>query len=262
MAHSYYIDESGSTGDAVHVGPNFTFGGQPVFTMACVGIDDLGQLESYISTLRRKHKVQGKELKSKAKSARSPGFVQGIVQYLRDRNAPVFVEVVDKKYFISANIVNSLVMPACYSPPETDVSRTIRQHSADFIYGCAPESLYDLFLLACRSPSHDSLMRVFGQMHSFAATFTASNPLSEFLKNNVKDSIDGYQKMMGEESKAYLQFLPVPDFGKGGGQISMLPHISSFATIYARINRLHQGDMDGVRLFHDEQNEFGEVIRG
>lgn len=54
--------------------------------------------------------------------------------------------------------------------------------------------------------------------------------------------------------------LPIPDRSKRDGTIWLLPNISSFTTIYGRINRLLDGDIEDVTFVHDEQVHFDEII--
>ena len=60
----FYIDESGNTGDLCKVGAHPDFGGQRMFTLACVGVSDLAALEEEICRLKSLHRLQGEELKS------------------------------------------------------------------------------------------------------------------------------------------------------------------------------------------------------
>lgn len=41
MIETYFLDDSGSSGDLVGTGSALDFGQQPVFVLACVGVDDL-----------------------------------------------------------------------------------------------------------------------------------------------------------------------------------------------------------------------------
>ena len=64
---NYYIDESGNTGDVLSTGNDFDFSGQPIFSLACVGVDQTEKLDEFIHKLKSKYKIQGKELKSTKK---------------------------------------------------------------------------------------------------------------------------------------------------------------------------------------------------
>src|SRR5437588_689110 len=97
---TYYIDESGHSGDlASNTGSNFDFEGQPYFALAAVGISALANLEDVIGQLRAKHRIPIGELKSKALQSK-PAFVADLLNLLIEEKCPLFVEVVDKRYFI------------------------------------------------------------------------------------------------------------------------------------------------------------------
>lgn len=115
---TYYIDESGNTGDAVRTGEKFDFGAQPLFTLACIGIDDPASLKGELARLKTLHAVQGVELKSSS-IRNKPGFVRDLIAYLKRQCCPLFIEVVDKKFFICAHVVSTLLMPPvmCRSKP-------------------------------------------------------------------------------------------------------------------------------------------------
>ena len=55
-------------------------------------------------------------------------------------------------------------------------------------------------------------------------------------------------------------FLPLPDTGNAGKLFWMLPNLTSFTNIYARINLFTRGRLDGVRLMHDEQRQFDRIL--
>ncbi len=146
LALKYYVDESGNTGDVLNTGDNFDFGGQSVFALACIGFDDHTRLEDIISSLRKKYKIQAAELKCKALYKSSPKLFADLIDHLCSEKIPIFIEAVDKRYFVSINIVNCHVMPAYSSPPETVQSQIVRNHCADFIYNFAPTSVFEMFV--------------------------------------------------------------------------------------------------------------------
>jgi hypothetical protein len=67
LASTYYVDESGNTGDLVRSGGDVGFDSQPVFVLACVGCDDTEALATEIERLKVLHQVQAPELKSSSR---------------------------------------------------------------------------------------------------------------------------------------------------------------------------------------------------
>ncbi len=259
MVLNYYIDESGNSGDVLSTGEGFDFYGQPVFSLACIGIDDTQKLDEFISELRKNHRIQSSELKSTSIYRKKPKFIGDLVDFLGRENIPIFIEVVDKKYFISANLVNCHVMPAYSSPPETPESQMARNHCADFIYYNAPRSVFNKFISACKSPSNESLVESFQEIRSFAKNYFPVNDLSDFILKCIEESINDYNELMSE-NEAYLKFIPIPDFSKREKSIWMLPNLSSFTNVYARINLYLNGNVSEARIIHDEQAHFDEII--
>ncbi len=56
----------GNRGDAALPGVTFDFGGQRIFTLACIGCVDTRALEAELARLIVKHGINAPELKSKA----------------------------------------------------------------------------------------------------------------------------------------------------------------------------------------------------
>mgnify|MGYP003625984555 CR=1 FL=1 len=258
---NYYIDESGNTGDVLSTGNDFDFSGQPIFSLACVGVDQTEKLDEFICELKSKYKIQGKELKSTKIYRKKPDFILDLIRFLGKENIPIFIEVVDKKYFISANIVNCHVLPAYSSPPETIFSQKARNDYADFIYYNAPNSVFYKFINACKFPSIETLLESFNEIQSFVKGYFPSNEFSVFLLKNIEESVKDLDKLkIINQKEAHLMFIPIPDSSKKGKSIWMLPNLSSFTSIYARINQYLDGEIANASIIHDEQAHFDEII--
>ena len=100
MIPTYYIDESGHSGDMINSGRRYDFEGQPYFVLAAIGLEDAALMESYICELRRLHRIAPGELKSKSLQ-KKPRFVADLIDYVRKQQVPLFIELVDKR-FLSA----------------------------------------------------------------------------------------------------------------------------------------------------------------
>jgi len=152
-------------------------------------------------------------------------------------------------------------MPPYSSLPEIQDSQVVRNHCADFIYENAPNSVFDKFLEACKTPADETLFESFSELLAFSKAFFPTNDLSNFLSKNIEESINDYEELKSREGdSAYSRFIPVPDNSKRNKSIWMLPNISSFTNIYARINLFMKGNVSGVSIFHDEQVHFDEII--
>lgn len=56
---TYFIDESGNTGDLILGGETLSFGGQPYFGLGCLGVRNLAEFERDITVLKAKHRALG-----------------------------------------------------------------------------------------------------------------------------------------------------------------------------------------------------------
>lgn len=100
MTLEYFLDESGNTGDLINTTNALKFGGQPIFALACVGIDNDEQrklLEEFIFELCKKFDVDAVDIKSKDLYFAYPQFMLELSSYLVEARFPIFVEVVDKR---------------------------------------------------------------------------------------------------------------------------------------------------------------------
>ena len=55
-------------------------------------------------------------------------------------------------------------------------------------------------------------------------------------------------------------FLPIPDLSKAAKPCWILPNLSSFTNLYARINLFRAREMRGVRIIHDEQLQYDHIL--
>lgn len=259
---NYYIDESGNSGDTLNSGRNLDFNGQSVFSLACIGLNDVSKLDGFIAELKKKYKVQGTELKSTNIYKNKPSLIVDLIEYLGNEKVPIFIEAVDKKYYIAANLVNCHVMPPYFSPPESVKSQLVRNHFADFIYEHATEKVFERFFDVCREPSDRNLMLSFEEILSFSKGFSSGSELAKFISKNIEESIDDYKNLKESEGEnAYKRFIPLPDGSKRDKSIWMLPNLSSFTNIYARINLFLGGNISNAKLYHDEQAHFDDILR-
>ena len=68
----------------------------------------------------------------------------------------------------------------------------------------------------------------------------------------VLEAAEEYGEMRKVDPMAYLRFLPSPDLNRHNKQIWMLPNLSSFTNIYARINLFRRRKLTDVHLVHDQ----------
>jgi hypothetical protein len=261
MTFSFYIDESGHSGDAVRSGTAYDFIDQPIFALAAIGIEDESGFVRDIEPLRTKHRAPTGELKSKSLRA---DFTADLIAYICDRRLPFFAEVVDKRYFICIKLIESQLLPPIIGYEPSEELHFLKNSLADFLYQEVSDHVLDQFVAACLDPSDHTLMSAFGSQ----LLFTAGTPdngddrdFREAMRHMIVTTMSEYAELRKSDGSAHLRFLPVGDMNKRGKQVWMLPNLSSFTNIYARINLFRHGRLADVKLVHDEQLELDDILR-
>ncbi|WP_336976061.1 DUF3800 domain-containing protein [Acinetobacter pittii] len=257
---NYYLDESGNAGDISLTKPDLSFGGQPIFALACIGFSELNTLEKHISDLKKEYKIQAEELKMQNIYKKKPKFVKEVFQFIKEAEIPFFVEVVDKKYQLAINIVNHYVMPPYFMQPEDNNTIVVRNYFSDFICDEFPDSIFVDFINIFEDPSNSKVIDFFYILIDFLSK--QSGEVYEELLIYIKESLDDYYEIEKKEGvNTYKRFLPIPDLNKREEFVWMLPHYNSFTNIYARINLYNTGDLSNIKLIHDEQKHFDEILK-
>jgi hypothetical protein len=258
MITEYFLDESGNTGDLARPGSRFDFGQQEVFALSCLGVADTSGLGQELNRLKRVHRVQALELKSSSVRDK-PKFVADLADYIERTALPLMIEVVDKRFMIVANMVNWIVMPAVGDADHTPKIQWVRNVMAEYIHARAPSSVFEAYVAACDAPSGASVTNAFKEFFTWLQR-EDRNEVSYGIGRSVADSFDEFKKMGPQTKEAQRRFLPPPDIGKRGQSIWMLPNLTSFTNIYARLNRLHRRKIGSITLFHDEQTHFDNIL--
>ncbi|WP_170860644.1 DUF3800 domain-containing protein [Pseudomonas marincola] len=258
---TYFIDESGNTGDLILGGEALSYGGQPYFGLGCLGIKDLAQFERDINSLKLKHRIQANDLKSTKIYKNKPSFILDLVKLITDRKIPFFIELVEKKFFAATNLVFYLVWPPYFSGPESKGLDFIRTVFAQMLTKEAPNEVFTKYFKACQSQSKEDLLQAFEYILKFARSGATSQHAS--MVESILETIDDFQTMLLDESsetEVVRRFLPMPDPGKKGKDVWILPNYSSLTNLYARINHAHDGEIKHVKLVHDVQTQFDDIL--
>jgi hypothetical protein len=129
----YYLDESGSSGDLARPGAAFDFGQQEVFTLACLGVDDPASLGAEIDRFASRNRVNKPDFKS-SEVWTKPAVTGELVHCITAAELPSMMEVMDKRFMVSLNMVNTLIRPPL---GECDTERDalfVRNAFADHIH--------------------------------------------------------------------------------------------------------------------------------
>ncbi|NJM34388.1 MAG: DUF3800 domain-containing protein [Rhodomicrobium sp.] len=259
MIKCFYLDESGNSGDAALPGVAFDFGDQQIFALACVGSADAAGLEVELTRLAVKHRIQSAELKS-TNLTNKPGVAADIAAFLEAAQLPLFIEVVDKRFFIAAHMINHLIMPAVGDVDFSSEGQWLRNVFAEYLYREAPTAAFATFVAACGSPSNSSVETCFNAALGWLKQTPSQDEVGMGLLHFANDSFNDFGSEAAERDKAFERYLPIPDEGLSGKRIWMLPSLTSLTNIYARINHYRDGAMAGVTLLHDEQLHFEAIL--
>lgn len=254
----YFLDESGSSGDLARAGERFDFGRQEVFALACLGVADAKSLEEKLKELKRVHRVQAAELKSSSVRDK-PGFVADLADYIGETGMPLLIEVVDKRFMIAANIVNALVVPPVGSVDLTPRMHWLKNVMAEYIHAEAPSEVFEAFVMACDSASPSRISGAFDALIRWVRA-RHGNEVAHVIEQFAADTLNDFKAIDPEDAEACRRFLPIPDTGKRGQSVWMLPNLSSLTNIYARLNHLHERRIGSLTLYHDEQAHFDEIL--
>jgi hypothetical protein len=257
---NFFLDECGQTGDLAKRGALTSFAQQPVFSLAAVGIEDEASFTLGIEKLKSKHGIQSAELKSSARGDRSD-FVYDVVRTLCTERYPFFVEIVNKRFFLAAQIVSLQLLPPIRGLEADARTHYFQNVLADYLAERTPDAVFLRFIEACLSPSVEALESQLELLIQSARADEAGAEVAFAACDLAEDARRDFRKALGEgEEKAFLRYLPFPDKNKHDKEVWILPNLSSFTNIYARINRHRQGRLSDVRLIHHEQLQFDAIL--
>lgn len=251
-----FVDESGNTGDAA-VSAASGFGGQRVF--ALVGVaegDGAASIAAALADARARHRVRAEEIKNRT-MARNPELVVDLVRSLAARNA-IFVEVMDKKFYLTTNIVSYALHGSRFDPlQEASLANEFAEVLTDVVDDAAVVAYSD-FGRARDEGSFEAFEVAFRGALLGAKLRLAPHQEREF---QLLDAVGSrFLSALEERRCDPTTFLPPPDTDRRGRLLPMLPHVPAFANLLGRINR-HASRSRSVRVIHDHQAQFEGTLR-
>jgi Protein of unknown function (DUF3800) len=236
------------------------FNEQPIFCLAAVGVADEPSLEREINRLRKKHGIRLEELKSSARRER-PEFTYEVVKLVCTEQYPFFLEVMDKKFYLAAHMTSRQLLPPIRGLAADPRTHFFQNLVADYLFERATDTVFAKFIEACLSPSHETLSAQLSTLIEFARADAGAGQVAAVVWDLAKTALRDYEenRAAGHEN-AFLKYLPIPDDNKYQKRVWILPNLSAFTNIYARINLYQKGRLADVRLIHDEQLQFDEIL--
>jgi Protein of unknown function (DUF3800) len=257
---NYFIDECGQTGDIARLNAVSGFGNQPIFCLAAIGVAAELFLEEKINRLKEKHGIRLGELKSAARRER-PEFTYEVVRLVCTERYPFFLEVVDKKYFLATHITSRQLLPPIGGLAADQKTHLFQNLVADYLFERLPDAVFAKFINACLLPSHETLSAQFSALIEFARADSRGEDLAAVVCDLVTTAEKDYEEARADgHDNAFFSYLPIPDDNKYQKPVWVLPNLSSFTNIYARINLYEEGRLSNICLIHDEQLQFDEIL--
>jgi hypothetical protein len=266
--YQYYLDESGNTGDLIKSDFSLRFGGQPLFSLACIGVDNEMVIADKLSELKRKYGVEN-ELKSSEIYALKPELYLELAKYLVRNRVPILVELVDKKFCLITNLINSLIIPLYSQIDETNgLNQYARNHLADYMWHELPLKYLELFNEVCLQRQSSKVIEFLNKLKDFFDDSSCNMLEKADVSRLLALSIDEFQSCCNKygEDSAVESYLPLPDIlnkskrKSKAKKVNILPHVHSFFNIIGRLNKYHLGDIESITLVHDEQREFDAIL--
>lgn len=256
-----FIDESGNSGDLIKEHIDLDFAEQPIFVLAGIKFNDrlIAELDKKIDNLRKKYKINSSELKSSKLFKNKPEFILELIVELAREKSELFIEVVDKKFYICCSIVNHQIFPPYFTGDESDGSVQLQRNIiSDYLARNLTETEYMAFMNSCINLNENTLNASWDALEKFASL--KEDEFSKILLKHINETKDDYSILKSENGieNALKNFVPIPDIGKNGKKIHLLPQISCLTNIVARVN--HGYDLNEIKFLHDEQRHFDNVI--
>jgi hypothetical protein len=254
-----YIDESGSSGDAAIVHGGRIAGAQASFGLVALGEEGgSGALARIVAELRGRHGVQATEIKARAMDRR-PQLVLDLVTAIGDAGLPVFIELMDKAYFVATNIV-SYVLAREWLSFSLPSARTIANVMADVLAEHVDQAALVAYAQFAKAPDTTTFGR-------FAVSFQheLTSARNRTTDNDVAQMLAQMEEIFEEAVEAHRagvpcsRFLPPPDLSLRDKPIAMLPHVSAFTNLYARVN-LFSPAAEVVHVVHDGHSHFAPML--
>ena len=221
QAGGIYIDESGHTGDLLRPDRGYGFSGQPHSVLAGVGPMSPEQASALLEPLVARHKLKMQEIKSDRLHKR-PAFALDLIRALRAAEVPLFIEAVDKTFFLMTSIVNCQILPPVAGFAGGPEDQYVRNAFADFLYYRLPDPVLDVYVAACRADSAEaaraSLVRLLGWAREADAEDEKEAAILAALGQSLADTLDDFEQACAEAPDGYRRFLPALPAGAGHGQ--------------------------------------------
>ncbi|THF53006.1 DUF3800 domain-containing protein [Flavobacterium supellecticarium] len=254
-----YIDESGNTGPIQFKNSTSNFEDQPLYVLAglILGLDAKIKLEAFVNELRVKYKIQGNELKAKSLYESNFKFCEDLIMYLVKEKVPIFIELMDKMYFVNQHLVDYVFVPHYSYPVITDEIIFMKRFIASNLDKYINSGIYQSFLDSMTNYNNGSLEIFYQRLTEHLEN--SKGEVFQLLLKNARATIDEYYELKHTDAEKALKFyLPIPDPNPKGRLLFLLPNFNAFTNLLARAEKFNS--TDEIDIIHDEQKQFDVIF--
>jgi len=251
-----YIDECGNTGDISLVGANQ----QPSFTMSSIyfSSDLMKEILKVENFYRSRKKIQQPEIKSANTFKRQEDFTSEIINLIFDSNAPIWAEVMDKKYYILCNFVSSTLLPTFVLNEVDEMYKFVTKSFVDYLDTELALDQLQPYLIACQFPTRENLIKLVSYFQ-----IELQNKQRNDVRDGIMHALEKLHEALLDPNDPFKDknYYPAPDYTKQNNTLIMLPYVNAFASIYSRINKWSKAKgSEKITLIHDEQKQFDSIL--
>ena len=247
MVYRFYLDESGHGGDLIGAGG---VSEQPFFVLTCIGVGDTAALAACLDGIRDELGLSAGELKAQKLQRKLPLAAERLREFLASQDWPLFLEVVDKRFFLAVHMVEYLLCAS--TGGHVDVAS--KNAMAEFLCDFDASPAFDAYLEACRTPEIGRVAVAVDALWGWLET------RDEDIARTVQILTMLARDRLRLKTAAAESFLPLAATGATGKPVWILPNLQSFTNIYARINVWSSGGLDRIELIHDTQLQYEGVL--
>ncbi len=261
-----YVDESGNTGESLVYKNKSFFGDQPYFCLAGVGLPIKKKIiEIELLALCKKFNINMQELKAKRIIKKKPKFFEDYFDILAELDIPVFIEFMDKTYYVVASMIDSLIFPCNELSPEIRENYQLFQAKRFLInklHKITSKKSYEMFSTLCLTENQENFNNA---INSIATDIIESrdsdlNPTLVLLKQTHESISDIYAC---EPKKDHLKrfYRPLPDQGTKRN-LYLMPHVSSIMNLVPRFQHYAESIFaKSISIIHDEQSHYDDTLK-
>lgn len=261
-----YVDESGNTGESLVYKNKFFFGAQPYFCLVGVILPiEKKRIETELLSLCKKFNIHMQELKANRIIKKKPKFFEDYFDILDKLDIPVFIEFMDKKYYVIANMINSLIFPCNEFPPEINGDYKMfraRRILANKLHKIISKNSYEKFSTLCLNENETNFNNAINSIVIDIIRSRDSDLASVLMHlKKTHESISDIYACEPKKNHLKHHYRPLPDQGTKR-DLYLMPHVSSVFNIVPRFQHYAESiSAKSISIIHDEQSHYDDTLK-